>query len=98
MCCERLTVSTLTGLQCVVCPIACVRRASVFFFPGFSRDFDCFDSENEWDGKVVLSLSFVPAPFRGGCFVEQVQTGTETPPEGVLDVLLISTGATTTRG
>ena len=28
--------------------------ASVFFLPGFSRDFDCFDSENEWDGKVVF--------------------------------------------
>jgi hypothetical protein len=27
---------------------------SVFFFPGFSRDFDCFDYENEWDGKVVF--------------------------------------------
>ena len=27
---------------------------SVFFFPGFSRDFDCFDFENEWDGKVVF--------------------------------------------
>ena len=27
---------------------------SVFFLPGFSRDFDCFDSENEWDGKVVF--------------------------------------------
>ena len=30
------------------------RVHSVFFLPGFSRDFDCFDSENEWDGKVVF--------------------------------------------
>ena len=27
---------------------------SVFDLPGFTRDFDCFDSENEWDGKVVF--------------------------------------------
>ena len=31
-----------------------VAGGSVFFLPGFSRDFDCFDSENEWDGKVVF--------------------------------------------
>jgi hypothetical protein len=29
-------------------------RTSVFHFPGFFRDFDCFDSENQWDGKVVF--------------------------------------------
>ena len=29
---------------------------SVFDLPGFSRDFDCFDSENEWDGKVVSGI------------------------------------------
>ena len=28
--------------------------ASVVHFPGFFRDFDCFDSENQWDGKVVF--------------------------------------------
>ena len=28
--------------------------SSVFDLPGFTRDFDCFDSENEWDGKVVF--------------------------------------------
>ena len=28
--------------------------ASVSDLPGFSRDFDCFDSENQWDGKVVF--------------------------------------------
>ncbi len=27
---------------------------SVFFLPAFCRDFDCFDFENEWDGKVVF--------------------------------------------
>ena len=27
---------------------------SVVHFPGFFRDFDCFDSENQWDGKVVF--------------------------------------------
>ena len=26
----------------------------VFDSPGFTRDFDSFDSENEWDGKVVF--------------------------------------------
>ena len=27
---------------------------SVAHLPGFSRDFDCFDSENQWDGKAVF--------------------------------------------
>ena len=27
---------------------------SVSHFPGFSRDFDSFDSENQWDGIVVF--------------------------------------------
>ena len=29
-------------------------KHSVLHFPGFSRDFDCFDSENQWDGIVVF--------------------------------------------
>ena len=34
--------------------ISRLRRPSVLHFPGFSRDFDCFDSENQWDGIVVF--------------------------------------------
>ena len=37
-----------------VIAVAVVPGGSVFFLPGFPRDFDCFDSENEWDGKVVF--------------------------------------------
>ena len=35
-------------------PLSVAFTPSVVNFPGFSRDFDCFDSENQWDGKVVF--------------------------------------------
>ena len=46
-----LSISVVEGLEATH-----TRRSglSVFHLPGFSRDFDCFDSENEWDGKVVF--------------------------------------------
>ena len=34
-----------------------LHRGSVVNFPGFPGIFDCFDSENQWDGIVVLYLS-----------------------------------------
>ena len=57
-CYRRTRSSTLDGRghQGVGCSrVAAINVViSVFFFPGFSRDFDCFDYENEWDGKVVF--------------------------------------------
>ena len=31
---------------------------SVLYFPGFSRDFDCFDSILEWDGISGMEVVF----------------------------------------
>jgi len=36
----------------------CVHAHSVSDFPGFSRDFDCFDSILEWDGISGMKVVF----------------------------------------
>ena len=45
----------LTGcVQSVRMHLHKARVCSVLHLPGFSRDFDCFDSENQLDGIVVF--------------------------------------------
>ena len=39
-------------------PRAHTIRRSVSDFPGFSRDFDCFDSILEWDGISGMKVVF----------------------------------------
>ena len=40
------------------CPVAALAALSVSDLPGFSRDFDCFDSILEWDGISGMEVVF----------------------------------------